>query len=401
MTVNFIIPPHLIQKLAETETDPDRRARWEQNLRHDHDIRDFRAQAQAATLTTEQPVEPPAEGGPDRVVYDARNGTDLPGWQVRAEGESETGDVAVDQAYDGTGATWELFSKYGRDSIDGAGMQLKSTVHYDQDYNNAFWDGQQMVFGDGDGEIFQGFTNAIDVTAHELTHGVTQYTTGLEYQGQSGALNESISDVFGSLTKQYQLDQTAEQADWIIGEGLFTPDVNGVGLRSMKEPGTAYDDPRLGKDPQPATMDDYVETTEDNGGVHINSGIPNHAFYLAATKIGGYAWEGAGKIWYHAITSGKVGPTADFAAFAKATVDSAKEVFSDDPAKAAAVTEAWQEVGVDPASSASGTEQQLDVAKFLDHDGPARADGQTQAGSASDAAAAVRPRNTPDRGFGR
>ena len=164
-------------------------------------------------------------------------------------------------------------------------------MHYGRGYDNAFWDGTQMVFGDGDGTVFNRFTIAVDVIGHELTHGVTEHTAALVYQGQSGALNESISDVFGSLVKQQALGQDAAAADWLIGAGLFTAQVKGVALRSMKAPGTAYDDPQLGKDPQPATMADYVETTDDNGGVHLNSGIPNHAFYLAATAIGGHAWE--------------------------------------------------------------------------------------------------------------
>ncbi len=97
-----------------------------------------------------------------------------------------------------------------------------------------------------------------------------------------------MSDVFGSLVKQYQLQQTAGEADWLIGQGLLTENVKGIALRSMKAPGTAYDDPVLGKDPQPAHMKDYVNTVSDNGGVHINSGIPNHAFYVVATELGGF-----------------------------------------------------------------------------------------------------------------
>src|SRR4029079_10299870 len=135
-----------------------------------------------------------------------------------------------------------------------------------------------------------------------LTHGVTQDEAQLVYSNQSGALNESLSDVFGSLIKQFSLNQTADQADWLIGAGLLTKQVKGVALRSMKAPGTAYDDPVLGKDPQPDHMSRFVTTAADRGGVHITSGIPNRAFYLAATAIGGYAWEVAGKIWYTTLT---------------------------------------------------------------------------------------------------
>ncbi|GMA85648.1 hypothetical protein GCM10025868_08980 [Angustibacter aerolatus] len=155
-----------------------------------------------------------------------------------------------------------------------------------------------------------------------------------------------MSDVFGSLVKQHLLGQSAASADWLIGEGLFTDAVQGVALRSMKAPGTAYDDPTLGKDPQPASMADLVDTSDDNGGVHINSGIPNRAFYLAATAIGGNAWEGAGAVWYDTLTGGSLEPDADFATFAAATVTAATARFGEGSPQAAAVADAWAQVGV-------------------------------------------------------
>jgi Zn-dependent metalloprotease len=264
---------------------------------------------------------------------------------VRTEGDASSGDPAVDEAYDGLGATYALYlDAYGRRSVDDADLPLPATVHYGRDYDNAFWNGERMVFGDGDGELFQRFTIAVDVIGHELTHAVTEQTAGLAYQGQSGALNESVSDVFGSLVKQRALGQDAAAADWLIGAGLFTEQVQGVALRSMKAPGTAYDDDVLGRDPQPAHLRDLVETTDDNGGVHVNSGIPNHAFYLAATAIGGQAWEVTGRIWYDTLVAGDLASTADFAAFAAATVRSAQGRFG--PAEEQAVRTAWEAVGV-------------------------------------------------------
>src|SRR2546427_3922895 len=135
-------------------------------------------------------------------------------------------------------------------------------------------------------------------------------TAGLSYHGQSGALNESMSDVFGSLVKQMAAGQTADKADWLIGAGLLMPSVSGVALRSMKDPGTAYNDPQLGQDPQPANMANYLDTTDDNGGVHINSGIPNHAFFLTATKIGGYCLGKASRPWYCRLPTLPPGATA-------------------------------------------------------------------------------------------
>lgn len=335
-----IIPPYLLEQLAQSAGDPSVRARIRQSLQHDAVLRTRPAAGRT-------PEGADAAGGRQRKVYDAENGTDLPGTLVRSEGDDAVQDQAVNQAYDGTGATWTLYKEcYGRDSIDGNGLVLVSSVHYDRGYANAFWDGSQMVFGDGDGEIFGNFTSSIDVTGHELTHGVTQYTANLDYQGQPGALNESISDVFGSLAKQYANGQSAADADWLIGAGLFLPGVQGVALRSMKAPGTAYDDPRLGKDPQPADMSGYVDTQDDNGGVHLNSGIPNHAFYLVATAIGGNAYDDAGKIWYGTLTSGNLASAATFKDFAEATQATARDLFGADSTQVTAVTKSWQTVGV-------------------------------------------------------
>ena len=283
---------------------------------------------------------------PDRTISDAQNTENLPGVRVRAEDDGPVADVAVSEAFDGLGATFELLlSAFERNSLDDAGAPLDATVHFGVDYDNAFWDGSRMVFGDGDGEVFLGFTGSVSVIGHELGHGVIQYTAGLEYEGQSGALNESIADVFGALTEQFQRGQTADVATWLIGEGIFTDAVEGKALRSMIEPGTAYDDEQLGRDPQPAHMDDYVETTEDNGGVHINSGIPNRAFALAARELGGHAWERAGQVWYAALTGG-LSAIATFAEFAAATTAAAAAQYGEESEVTAAVRNAWATVGV-------------------------------------------------------
>jgi len=266
---------------------------------------------------------------------------------VRKERGRATKDPAVDEAYDGLGATFAFFFKVcGRNSIDGAGMPLDATVHYGVRYDNAFWNGRQMVFGDGDGKLFNRFTLALDVIGHELTHGVTSHEAGLVYRGQPGALNESMSDVFGSLIKQYSLKQEASDADWLIGAGLLAASVKGVALRSMKAPGTAYDDPVLGRDPQPAHMKGYIHTTSDSGGVHLNSGIPNRAFYLAAMAIGGKAWDAAGRIWYETLCDPALKGDADFAAFASLTVKTAGRLYTPAGREAVAVSQAWRQVGV-------------------------------------------------------
>ncbi|MFK3729305.1 M4 family metallopeptidase [Streptomyces sp. NPDC088090] len=337
-----IVPPHLLEHLAASG-NPAVAAAARRTLIADASARTARVLPRAAAAPADPPAGPAA---PRRTIYDAGHRTDLPGTKVRGEGEEATADATVNRAYAGLGATFALFRDvFGRDSVDGAGLPLLATVHYDEKYGNAFWNGEQMVFGDGDDEIFLDFTLPVDVIGHELAHGFTQYTANLEYFSQSGALNESVSDVFGSLVKQHALGQTADQADWLIGEGLFHPDVEGTALRSMKAPGTAYDDDVLGKDPQPAHMDDYVRTSRDNGGVHINSGIPNHAFYLVATELGGHAWDRAGRIWYDVMTGGTLAPETRFAEFAAATVAAAKARYGD-AAEFQAVAKAWAAVGV-------------------------------------------------------
>ena len=266
---------------------------------------------------------------------------------MRAEGHPAVADPAVNEAYDGLGETHSLFwTQFKRDSIDDHGLPLDASVHYGNKYDNAFWNGRHLVFGDGDGQVFNRFTVSLSVIGHELTHGVTQFTANLTYQGQSGALNESISDVFGSLVEQHAKSQSTAEASWLIGEGLFTDQVEGTALRSMKAPGTAYNDDVLGKDPQPGSMSGYVDTDDDNGGVHLNSGIPNRAFYLVADELGGNSWEVPGQIWYDTLTEAKLSSNVDFAGFASATATAAEKRYGDGSAERDAVAQAWAAVGV-------------------------------------------------------
>lgn len=310
----------------------------------------FRAARRGAPLRPLS-LAPPGNTEARRTIHDAHNAEQLPGDQVR-DSDQDTGDAAVDRAWTTSAAIWDLFAEiFGRMSVDGAGTPIVVTVHYGTDYDNAFWNGSQLVFGDGDGEIFGPFTEPIDVMAHEFTHGVTEHTAALTYDGQPGALNESVSDVFASICKQRSLGQTVAQADWLIGEGIFMPGVRATALRSMEDPGSAYDDPRLGKDPQVGSMADYVATSDDSGGVHINSGIPNRAFCLAAIALGGHSWEQAGPIWYRALTGGQVGADTNFSGFARATVAAATELYGGDPQVADRVRQAWDRVGVPSAST--------------------------------------------------
>lgn len=339
-----LIPPYLLDQIARHGSKSQRDAA----LRTRAKDSTFRA-LRMVTKPSRGPAQLVATGasGKRRSIYSADGSDTLPGRLIRGEGQPVSGDPAVDEAYGALGATFDFFAEvFDRNSIDDAGMALDATVHFGHDYNNAFWNSAQMVFGDGDQLLFNRFTIALDVIGHELSHGVTEDEARLLYFNQPGALNESLSDVFGSLIKQYALKQKAEDADWLIGKGLFTKKVKGTALRSMKAPGTAFDDPVLGKDPQPGHMDDFVHTYDDNGGVHINSGIPNHAFYQVATAIGGYAWEAAGRIWYDALRDSRLRSNAGFSLFARITHDVAGRLYGTGKREHKAVKAGWAAVGI-------------------------------------------------------
>jgi|SRR5271166_206606 len=337
--LHCILPPHILSNIAEKGTDRQR-ARAREALADIEGISERRG-----IIGRISRVFPSGGDTKQRTIYDAREHGRLPGLVVRHEGDPPIDDKAANEAYDGSGETYDLFKEeYGRDSINDNGLRLDSTIHYKQEYNNAFWNGSQMAYGDGDGEIFNSFTTSIDVMGHELTHGVTESSAGLVYRGQSGALNESWSDVFGSLVKQRSKKQDARRADWLIGEGLLAKGIKGKALRSMKEPGTAYDDPVLGKDIQPGHMDQFIVMLQDRGGVHINSGIPNHAFYLFAYELNGRAWEKAGLIWYKALQL--MQPNTEFVGAAHTTMLVARVVHGAGSIEEKAVIGAWDKVGV-------------------------------------------------------
>jgi Zn-dependent metalloprotease len=289
----------------------------------------------------------PPRGAPvaheHRLVYDCERQTELPGTLRRREAQPPCDDADVNRAYKAAGTTYGFYrTVFGRDSVDGHGKHLISSVHYDEKFDNAYWDGTQMVYGDGDGVVFGPFTGFLDVIAHELTHGVIYNATQLGFEGEAGALNESLADVFGSLVKQWAHRETAAKADWLIAKGLFLPPIRAKALRSLAAPGSAFDDKHFGLyDDQPAHMRDLV-TDETRDPVHANSGIPNHAFYLFAKELGGHAWETAGRIWYDTMCTG-LRENCTFATFAAETLLAAEQhgatTFD-------ALARAWRKVGV-------------------------------------------------------
>ncbi|HHR6078279.1 TPA: M4 family metallopeptidase [Providencia alcalifaciens] len=239
-----------------------------------------------------------------------------------------------------------LKEKLNIDQMFGCDADINAVIHYDKNYSNAFWNSQAIFFGDGDGTVFGPFYNDIDIIAHELAHGYISSQADFDYVDQSGALNESVADVLGIMTKQYVQKQTATQSNWLLGENLFIDKKKGPALRSMKEPGTAYYFTKSNNDPQVGHMSQYRDLPRyvDNGGVHINSGIPNKAFYLLATRLGGYSWEVAGKIWVAAVSDPSVSNTATFIEFAQATIRSAKKLFGDQIELA--TRQSWLDVGL-------------------------------------------------------
>ena len=341
-SLHCLIPPYILDELSESD-DPA--------------IRELAIEAIEATATA-RAVRTTLDKMPDmaaipspaakkhRLVYDAqhRNFNALPGKLVRSEGEAPTKDTAANEAYDHSGLTYDFYwSVFKRNSLDDKGMSLISSVHLLRKLDNAFWNGEQMVYGDGDGRLFTRFTKALDVVGYELSHGVVTHTCNLAYQGESGAMNEHFADTFGIMVSQWKQDQTAAQADWLIGAGIMGPKTKAKSLRTFKA-GKAYEnDPDLGTDPQPKHVKDKYKGSDDNGGVHINSGIPNHAFYLTATKIGGRSWLKAGRIWYKTLLS--LTANSGFEDMVEASVTAAMTEFGRASKEHKAVKAAWKEVG--------------------------------------------------------
>lgn len=345
--IQCIIPPYITDELLKS-ADPKIRSRAVAQTRSAARMRAFREAAQA--MPTLMAVTSPGKKKL-RQVHDAKQSDQLPGTLVRSEGQAKVGDAAVDEAYDGAGNTYDFYYKiFQRNSLDDNGMTLISSVHVGEvddigqlgTMNNAFWNGEQMAYGDGDGVLFRPFTRSLDVIGHELTHGVQSFTSNLRYFAQSGALNEHFADVFGILVRQWKSGETVAKANWVVGAEVLVPAPTRRGIRDMQNPGTAFvNDPDLGTDPQPAHMSKIFTGPRDRQGVHINSGIPNRAFVLTAKAIGGKAWETTGRIWYDTLL--QLNTNSQFIDCAKLTVQVAA---THGAAAKKAVKAAWKKVGI-------------------------------------------------------
>jgi len=340
--VHCILPPYVLDKMSESSDAAVRKLAVEAIARS----ATLRATRTALAQMPIMAAMPSPERKKDRLIYDmkGKGSSFLPGNLVRSEGGRKSKDPAVNEAYNHSGTTYDFYKKiFNRNSLDDRGMTLVSSVHLGRKYNNAFWNGEQMAYGDGDGVIFIRFTKSLDVVGHELTHGVVTHTCNLDYRNESGALNEHFADVFGSLVKQWKRKHTAAKADWLIGPDLMGPGTKAKSLRTFKE-GPAYEnDPILGSDPQPKHLKDKYSGGADSGGVHINSGIPNHAFYLLATSLGGYAWEKAGRIWYQTMLA--LTPSSVFADMVERSTQVSGGLFGAGSTEEKAVTKAWKSVG--------------------------------------------------------
>jgi Zn-dependent metalloprotease len=328
-----IIPQRVLEKLAKEK-------KLKQILPDKDPLSEKFREKRARALLRER-AQNIVQGSASRYVYDSKNSEDQRVALARKEGGPGVADQDVNFAYDHAGIIRKYYKEELKwDSIDDHGLDMIFNVHMGTNYNNAFWDGDDMSFGDGDGSNFIGFARALDVTGHELTHGVVQYTAQLMYDGQSGALNEHFADVFGSVIKQYHRGQDENTADWLMGDEIMGPELKGRAIRSMKEP----DNQQIPLDPQPANMRDYYPGADDNHGVHINSGIPNKAFYLVAKQIGTFK---AAKLWFEALK--KLRNVSQFLDLYTALVDSIPALVNTGtiPATSAdAVNNAFSQVGI-------------------------------------------------------
>jgi Zn-dependent metalloprotease len=337
-----IVPQQVLERFAkDKKLSAEERKPFADAVRFEKEWRKVRtAQSRLSRVAmTILPSGLTAAGPPAVAVYNCAHGNILPGTPVANPGSSS--DATAKRAFVETTAVAAFYRElFGRNSVDNAGKTLLSSIHYSVNYNNAFWNGSQMTYGDGDGNIFLDFTKANDVIAHELTHGVTQYSAGLNYTNQAGGLNESISDVFGSMFRQWRANQDVTAADWLIGKEIMGPGATARGytcLRDMANPAA-----RHCLAPQPTKFSQY----RDGMDPHESSGIPNFAFYKAAKAIGGKSWEKAGVIWYQALTGYAASPSMRMSVFANRTRTLAARLFPAEPAVRTAVDRAWTAVGL-------------------------------------------------------
>lgn len=252
-------------------------------------------------------------------------------------------DKAAVDAHVNAGKVYDYYKKtFNRNSFDDKGAKLISAVHVGESWNNAAWNGVQMMYGDGDGKTFIPLSAGLDVIGHELTHAVTEHTANLVYKNESGALNESLSDIMGVMV---------EKKSWDLGADIYTPGKPGDALRSLKDPASIPNPLKPGEG-YPDHYNKRYTGTADNGGVHINSSINNKAAYLVSeggthynVKVTGVGREATEKIYYRALTK-YLTANSDFKMMRQAALQSAEDLFGKNSKEVQAVTKAYDAVGV-------------------------------------------------------
>jgi len=338
----FIVPKDVLERLAgDRQLPQDLRKAAADSARITDGIRRMRVDAGELTAIGQTigahllQLAP----APKVTVYDCRNTQTLPGAPVAGPGNAK--DTTAKRTFEETTAVAKFYkSVFGRNSIDDAGMTMMSSIHYGQKYNNAMWNGSQMVYGDGDAKLFIDFTRGNDVIGHELTHGVTQHSLQLGYSGDAGGLNESLSDCFGSMFRQWEAKQDVAQADWLIGAGIMGPTARAMGFTCLRNMANPADKTALA--PQPVRYSQLTPGMDP----HYSSGPPNLAFATACKALGGKSWDRIGQIWYAALTTSGASPSMTMPKFAARTRQLATQLYPKAAAVAAAVDGGWLTVGL-------------------------------------------------------
>lgn len=336
------IPDEVLTRLAN---DPnvknfDRDA-LQRTLAVDREMRLVREANSSLTASSSMIAESlaPLAKKPAIKLFNCQHGSILPG--VAVPNPQASGDATIKRTHKNTADVAKFFKQvFGRNSLDGQGMDLISSVHFGNKYNNAFWNGQQMTYGDGDNNIFVDFTRGNDVIGHELTHGLTQFTSQFVYANEPGGLNESMSDVFGSMFRQWQAKQTVKVADWLIGADIMGPAAKAQGFTCLRDMAKPNSPKALA--PQPSHFSAYHPGMDP----HTSSGIPNNAFYRAAMAVGGKSWEKVGKVWFQALTGYGSTPQLTMKQFADRTRTVAGQMFPAGGTVKKAVDTAWKAVGL-------------------------------------------------------
>lgn len=337
-----IVPKDVLDRFAgDKKLDAGTRKAAADSARISHEMRKLRDQSSALTsLSRDMGAHlTVVAAAPKVTVYDCKHSQTLPGSPVTSPARSA--DATAKRTYAETTKVAQFYKKvFGRNSIDDAGMTMMSSIHFGNKYNNAMWNGSQMIYGDGDGSLFIDFTNGNDVIGHELTHGVTQHTLGLAYANDAGGLNESMSDCFGSMFRQWQAGQDVSKADWLIGHDILGAAAKARGYTCLRNMANPADKQALAAQP--------TKYAQLHPGMdpHYTSGPPNLAFCAAAKAAGGRSWETVGQVWYRVLTGSGAQPNMTMPQFAARTRQAAIQKFGAGSKVAGAVDQGWKAVGL-------------------------------------------------------